>query len=372
MKIQVKAKELKNALAAMLAMHEYGKSEGRQPCVLTVTDKGLQVESTSLGAYFCQLIEGKVLRAGTCGIDAKDLSLHKLQSDVVLDLQKSGSLKVTFGRTVVNLGQDAQAVAELKDLKQSLPKIEPTVRIPSLMLKSAVEFTAFSPIMKANVHCQVKVDPGIFEYAVSDSVALARYANKSDAVQVKQPLAFVLLAGLMDQVLKEVNPEGFTMIGISDDGAIVRFASADFLLYHPAMEKEIEKWADLLKMIRKEPLMCGFFSTPQQLKKGIDQVKVVGKGDKGLNITMNLMEKKVVLTVGSGEHIVNHTIVLDSLKVKNPGDRAAIKEAYFGQFVSLAPKTKIKVSLHGSRYLLLEADTGNDVQLQYTVVQSVV
>jgi hypothetical protein len=172
----------------------------------------------------------------------------------------------------------------------------------------------------------------------------------------------------MDQVLKGVSEEGKTVIGISKDESMVRFTSGDFILYHPTIEEDPDDVEGALAEINKDTLCVDFTADVKDIKEGVDAVKTVGKGEKGLNINVDSTKKNIVLRVGSGDHSIKYDLSTKEINTEVVGVYA-VKEAYLGQFVKLAPKVAIRTAFRGDR-VLLEADTGDSVKLHYSVMQS--
>jgi DNA polymerase III sliding clamp (beta) subunit (PCNA family) len=339
-KCKVKAKELKAAIKAVTALHAFGESgETRQPCVLTVTDEALLLESAKLDAYMVKRVPATVLRTGTLGINSLLLAdtEKKLSGEVVLDYDK-GQLAITHGKTRYRLAPDDKAAADVREQRGDVTKVKTMAKLPLQAFQSGAKFATYKSEIQSDFDVQITIRDGYFEYCGRDQLSYGRFEMENSSVQAKKDIVFVLGNSLLHKVVTEI-VDNKILVGMSKDKAIVRFKSNDLDFYHPTMDRKIFATEKVVKKITKSKdsqCNCRFQITQAELKKGIELVLPIGRKAAESVMTFFVKGKGVQLRLEAADNSAVHQLKTEALKTR--GDQQIVVRAnYLAEFAKAAP-----------------------------------
>jgi len=336
MKTRVKAKDLTKAITTVLAVHAFGDSnDDRQPCCLTATEDSLVVESAKMGAYVVKRIPGKLLRAGSCGVNAKDLAGMKLQGDVTIDAG-SAEIKIQDKRTKYVWAQDNNAASDVKEQQNTTTTVKPTAKLPTLVMKAGAKFATYKSEIKGDYDVQLTFDNQYFEYCGLDHLSYGRYEIKSTAIKAKKASHFILGQSLLAKVIKEVDGDAI-MIGGSEDGSLVRLSSGDLDLFHPTVDKQYMSTQDAITQATSGELACRFTIEGRELKDALDRVAPVGKKAAEAEMEFSISSKgqiklRQLAVANAAESLIKTKDVTTEGALSIP-----IRAQYLKEFVKVAP-----------------------------------
>jgi len=339
MKFRTKAAVLKKAVNTILAVHDFGESsDDRQACLLTATEAGLQLESAKLGAYCSKHVEGQLLRAGSVGLNAKDLAGMKLKGEVTISADGDAA-KFMDGKTAYQWTIDGRAQQEVEEQKAAIVQAKALAKIPIGALKAGATFTTYASELD-DYDVQITIEQGRIEYCGIDYYGYGRYEYRDKSVKARKPFNFILGNSILAKVLKEVDKDETVSIGVSDDGSVVQISGAGLKLWHPAIDKKYQNTADMIEMVTGDGVRgCSLKVMRSDLKDAVERAAPVGK--KAGNVSMMLaFDKNNQPSIRQFADDGAAVCRFDATDVEaEPGTKVVLKANYLKEFCKVAPAT---------------------------------
>lgn len=382
MKTEVKATELKSALKSMMALQYFGKErsvdERSSGCLMTVTeDDELVLESASSGAYLRRRLAAKTLQPGSAGIDAAKVLQQNLAGDVSLDA-RNGMLNMVYRKTAKGTLPISQDVEQSIIDSRPVDDFKKLAQIPYHLLNEAVSIITYPPgIKEETISVQLRVRKGkkgaILDISGVDEYGYAWYRTTDADIRTKRDFDILLSSDLLKRIMAEIAPSkkddasAVVRIGYNEDDQLARFASDDFVLYHPILDEE---WTELAGMIEGN-LDFWFEATVPALSDAVNTVGRLDTGQDPLVLQVGFKKKKILRIESKfrNQEIQQDVEVTKSAPPKRKSTVVNISEMYFSNFLKRTPKEfPVRVEAWNESMIRMVATNTGTKKIEFMVV----
>jgi hypothetical protein len=368
-KTKLAAKDFLAAIKTVSAVQGFGQNDEEiQPGMLTVSDGTLEIVSARLGAYVVKRCDATLLRAGSVGVNLKQMEGMKLAGTVTIDAS-ADQIKITDGKTKVGFPLHGTAAADIMDQRGAVTKIQALAKVPAMVFRAGAEFGTYKSEIKDGYTIQITIRNGYFEFAGLDHLACGRYCTKNEDVKAKADFHFTLGDTLLSKILSEVSGDTIT-VGLSKDGSIVRLTTADFECYHPTVDKE---YMDTDQMVHdvtadKKKCDCQFQIDQAEAKAAIENVKPGGAKSKDARAKM-----EIVANANAGARLRQYTqtssaickLDVEGLKARGTAT-IIVRASYFSEFIKVAPKSRpLTVESWNKEILRIRVVVDENTKIEY-------
>jgi DNA polymerase III sliding clamp (beta) subunit (PCNA family) len=364
MKCTVASKDFKAAIKSVQAVLSYGGTAESSPCVLTVSEAGLKIETARNGASIERQLPCKVLREGSIGVDANTLAEMKLAGEVSLEFEK-GKVTAKAGKAKYDIKVNEQAAEQIAEQRVEVAEVKTKARVPSTMIQSGARCCIYKSDAKADFDCQITLNKGFFEFAGVDHISCGRFLAEHELVKATDGFGFVLPADLFAKMADEIDGDTCE-IGFAPDRGVVIFSGDSFKIVHPVIEKNLINIQERITEISASPRNLSLVLNHADLREGIETVSAAAK----LRNTVVIMVKggKAIMHAQNEATDARHALAPVSVEAAEE-TRLLVRFSYLAEIVKAAPTSSdLRMELYDNKFLLFHVMT-EPSQIDYMVAQ---
>ncbi len=392
MRATTKATEFKKAVKAALSLRrlnapkESSKKKKKDEEVrikgrLTVTESGLFIESTNMGAYVRLKIPSTVKRPGRVHVDLEPISKLRMSGDLEIEAKSdSASLEIRSKQATFSVPLDDEAVDLFKTAKPPTDGLEQVIKMPTPMLAAAASLVEIKPVLKQeDMRMQFQFRKGKkanrLDITGVDYYCYGRFMRISPQVKVRTPTKFILKPTALGIILDSVTAKD-VVISVQnrpeeDYASLVRFKADDADIFYPTLDLPFQDAEEAYKDAVSGTIDCGFTATRKNMAEAINTVKTVGSGTIPLIFQLRVTPKAVKLGAERGRNEAIAKVKANNIGVSE--DRPYVmylNQLYFTEVISLAPDTApLRIESWNRGQTIIKAENVQDGTIEYFLSQ---
>jgi len=389
MKATTKATEFKKAIKAALALQRLSdpktKKKDEQPIPmkgrLTVTEKGLFVESTFLGAYVKLAVPATVMRPGRAYVELDSISKLRLSGELTLDAQNDADqIEISNKKSKFNLALDTDSEDLFKTAQPDITNLKAVVKLPTAMLAAAASMVELKHILKVDdLRMQFQFRRGKkanrLDICGIDFFSYARFVRISPTVKVRTSTKFILKPTALGRILDSVTAKE-VVISVhtraeEEMASMVRFQTEDADVFYPTLDLPFQDAEQAYQSTIAGVCDSKFSVKRKDMMEALNDIKSVSSDSTPLVLNIRVTPKKVQMAARQEKNKALSTIPSERIELGDGEPHIIyVNQLYFTEVVALAPDVApLRIESWNRAQIIVRAENIQDGTIEYYLSQ---